>query len=454
MEQAIVAARRWLALDPLHEPAHLRLIRLYALSAKRTAALQQVRACQRILQAELGVEPGPAIEKAYLEIQEGGRVPASTPSTTPQPEVRKHNLPSLPTPFVGRQQTLARLDAYLRDPTCRLVTLVGPGGIGKTRLAIEAAGRQIDAFDGVFFVALDSLHSPQAVLPAIAGALGLAPGQDQELQPQLLAYLRHKRVLLVLDNFEHLLSGAGILARVLEEAPGTQILATSRTRLNLQGEQLFAVEGMAYPDSPPDPVPALGKGLDGGMAPYSAVQLFLASARRAEPGFALTPDNLGDIVAICRLVDGLPLGILLASAWVPVLSPGQIAAEIRQGLGFLETDLRDLPERHRSLGAVFRHSWDLLTTHEQEVLEALSVFQGGFDRPAAGRVAGASLRDLKRLVDSSLLQRCAAGRYDMHPLLQRYAAGRLRQASGESRELAPGGPTDAAQVAGERHFAY
>jgi predicted ATPase len=207
---------------------------------------------------------------------------------------------------------------------------------------------------------------------------------------------------------------------LLHTAPGLKILATTRVRLNVQGEQIFQLAAMDLPD--------LDTAAD--AASYSAVKLFLQSARRVRPCFELDTDSLGHIARICRLVGGMPLGILLAAAWAGMLTPAEIAEEIGQSLDFLKTDLRDLPERQRSLRAVFDHSWKLLTEREREVFRGLSVFRGGFTREAAQQVTGASLRELRGLVDKSLLQRAPTGRYEVHDLLRQYAAERLVQ-SGE-----------------------
>jgi predicted ATPase/DNA-binding SARP family transcriptional activator len=431
-EPAIAHARRWVVLDPLHEPAHRSLMHLYASSGQRAAALRQYAECKRVLQEEVGALPEKATTLLCQAIREGRELPPlrePTPGVAPAPAAVRHNLPLQLTPFVGREAILAEIAHRLQNPACRLLTLVGPGGSGKTRLALEAAAARLDDFPhGVYFVSLAPLESIEAIVPTVAKALGLsfyaqapAPPQSQPRQ-QLLDYLRLKTMLLIMDNFEHLLEGLDLVLQILQAAPKVKMVVTSRARLNLQGEHLFPVPGMALPEwEAPDDA---GATLDD-AAQYSAVELFLQSARRAQPGFALANDNVADVIRICRLVEGMPLGILLAAAWVAVLSPAEVASEIGHSLDFLEAELRDLPQRQRSMRAVFDRSWRLLTEREREVFQRLSVFRGGFTQRAATQVAGAQLRELRSLVGKSLLQRDPQGRYSVHELLRQYAAQRL-----------------------------
>jgi predicted ATPase/tRNA A-37 threonylcarbamoyl transferase component Bud32 len=357
-----------------------------------------------------------------------------------------HNLPAQATPFIGREAELAELKDRLQDPACRLLTLIGPGGSGKTRLALEAAAAQVDNFvHGVYFVRLAPLESPDTIVATVAEALNFTFYEGSTPQQQLLDYLRQKTMLLVMDNFEHLLSplppppggairggaspepgrrdSVGLLTDILKTAPDVRILATSRAKLNVQGEQLLPIAGMEFPDweTPEDAAPAKD------VAQYSGVKLFLQSAHRVRPDFELTVDNLADVIQICRLVQGMPLGIELAAAWMEMLSPVEIAVEISQSLDFLETDLHDVPARQRSMRAVFDHSWNLLTERERAVFQGLSVFRGGFTVQAAQEVTGASLRGLMALVNKSLLHRASTGRYEVHELLRQYGAEKLDQ---------------------------
>ncbi len=334
----------------------------------------------------------------------------------PTPPRLFSNLPTPPTPLIGREHELVALARLLRDPQCRLLTIVGPGGIGKTRLAIEAASAQGEAFsDGVFFASLVGTSSTGSMVPAIAKAVGFSFSGPAGLRTQLVNYLRGKQMLLLLDNLEHLLDDAELLAQVLECAPGPVLLVTSRERLDLRGEWVFEVQGL--------PVPAHDQ--VEGLESYSAVELFMQSARRAWLGFELSGEERPNLVRICQLVEGMPLGIELAAAWVRVLSCREIAQEIERNLDFLSASARDVPERHRSIRAVFDQSWHLLSAEGQQVLRRLSVFRGGFGREAAERVAGATLTLLSAMVAKSLVRRSSVGRYDLHELIRQYARERL-----------------------------
>jgi predicted ATPase len=432
-QRALRYAWRQVELDPWREKAQRQLMRLLASSGQRSAALAQYETCRRLLAEELGVEPAAGTTQLYQAIKEGRELPPSEERirapVPPPAAVVRHNLPLQLTPFVGREAMLAEIADRLQHPDCRLLTLVGPGGSGKTRLALEAAAARLDDFDhGVYFVSLAPLESVEAIVPTVAMALGLsfyaqAPGHPQSQQrQQLLAYLRHKTMLLIMDNFEHLLEGLDLVLEILQTAPKAKVVVTSRARLNLQGEHLLPVPGLDLPEW--EAREDAGATLED-VRQYSGVELFLQSARRAQPGLALTDENVADVIRVCGLVQGMPLGILLAAAWVALLSPAEIASEIGQSLDFLEAELRDLPQRQRSMRAVFDRSWRLLSEREREVFQRLSVFRGGFTRQAASQVAGASLRELRALVGKSLLQRDPQGRYTVHELLRQYAAERL-----------------------------
>jgi len=412
LERACEVARRRVELEPWQEEAHRRLMRLLALRGQRSAALAQYEACRRTLRDELGVEPAEETRALYQRIRDGAQLPAP-------PRGPPHNLPTSLIPFVGRERLLAEIRSRLQDPTCRLLSLVGPGGSGKTRLALETAARQLHRFGhGAFFVSLAPLQSADGIVPTMAQALDvpLATGAEADPQRQLLDYLRDKDLLLVFDNFEHLLEGVGLVAHILRRAPDVKVIATSRARLNARGEHLMSVPGMDVP--PLDAQEALSQ--------YSAVQLFLESGRRARADFEPTAEELGQVARICQLVEGMPLAILIAASWVSLLTPGEIATQIStRSLDFLKTEWRDVPARQRSMRAVFDHSWSLLTEREREVVAGMSVLRGGFLHEAAQEVAGASLRELMSLADRSLLQRTASGRYELHELVRKYAEEKL-----------------------------
>ena len=444
-EPAIGYARRWLSLDALHEPVHRELMRLYAQAGQRAAALRQYRECARVLEEELGVRPEEETTRLYQAIREKRELPTvPAPAPAPMPK-RKHNLPAQPTPFIGREGMLAEVKERLQDPDCRLLTLVGPGGSGKTRLAIATGAALLPTYEhGVFFISLAPLQSVESIEPTVASALGISLAGTDEPRQQLLRYLREKDLLLILDNFEHLIpptrgdrGGEDVVTDILKTALNVKTLVTSRARLRVQGERLYPVAGMNHPDSASISAVSVED-----VDQYSALKLFLSGARGMQPGFELTTANVTDVAQICYVVDGMPLGILLAAAWVEILSPGEIADEIGKSIDFLETDLTDLPARQRSMRAVFDHSWNLLTERQQEVCAGLSVFRGGFARTAARRVTGASLRELKGLLDRSLVQRATTGRYEMHELLRQYAADKLDASTATS------------EAARDRHCAY
>ena len=328
-----------------------------------------------------------------------------------------NTLPPQVTRFIGRKAELATLDRLLSDPAVRLVSIVGPGGIGKTRLAIESAAQQIRHLaHGVHFVSLAPLDSAGQLVQALTEAMKLSFSSDDDLKAHIFRYLKTKQMLLLMDNFEHLLAGARLLNEILEAAPGVTLLVTSREKLNLTTETVFNVAGLDHDDwqKPADTMS------------QDAAQLFVQSAQRTRPEFEIRQEDVKLVSEICRMVEGMPLAILLAAAWVDLLSPGEIAAEIGVSLDFLDTELRDLPARQRSLRAVFETSWDRLTQDERELFKKLSVFRGGLTREAARQVAGATLRELAGLVNKSFLRRDHdTGRYEVHELLRQYAEERL-----------------------------
>lgn len=417
-ERALGCAQRLLALDPWREEIHRDAIRLHLLNGERSAALEQFAQCRRVLADELGLEPEPETQALYEHIRDGHAHRAGALSL---PSARRHTLPSQPTPFVGREAELAEIGRMLDSGECRLLTLIGPGGIGKTRLALQAATERVDTFvDGVFFVPLAGLPTADMLGGTLATALELESGAAADLRAQLLHYLRDKELLLVLDNFEHLLDGTELLTDILHHAPEVTLLVTSRARLNLRAEWLFDVPGLPLPY-----VPSRDEPVHEATATNDAVQLFVQSARRVCTGFTLTIHNQASVVQICRLVAGMPLAIELAAALVRALSCMEIAQELERGSAFLTTTARDTPARHRSLRAVFEHSWQLLPGEEQRTLRRLAVFRGGFRREAAEELGGATLTELTSLIDTSLIRYNRVGRYDLHELVRQYAEAKL-----------------------------
>lgn len=326
------------------------------------------------------------------------------------------DFPPQPTPFVGRTKELADIGAYLANPVCRLLTIIGAGGSGKTRLAAESAQIAADSFpDGAFFVDLQPLTSSDLLVPTIARSLGISFYREVDPQTQLLNYLHERSLLLLLDNFEHLLDGTALVSALLV-AHGVKLLVTSREALDLQEEWLYPVTGMLTPPSIYSTT----------LEAYEAVQLFLYHARRMQPNFDLAQDREA-VIRICKVAEGLPLAIELAASWLKALTAGQIAEEMQHNFDFLTTTARNVEERHRSLRAAFDQSWKLLSETERLTFARLSVFRGGFDREAAERVTGASLALLVSLVEKSLLQTQSSGRFSVHELLRQYSEEHLEE---------------------------
>lgn len=308
------------------------------------------------------------------------------------------NLPFQATPFIGRGTEITETIRIFRYTACRLLTLLGPGGVGKTRLAIEIAARQAEAFtDGAIFVPLASVSTHNQIVSAIGDALSLSFSEHADSTAVLLNYLRGKEMLLVLDNFEHLLDGAEVVHDILRHTPQITVLVTSRARLDLQAEWLFDVEGLSYPTGN-------SSKYQGEMVEYSAVQLFVQRATQIQPGFTLSSATNSAIVRICQHVAGMPLAIELAAAGTRMHAIEEIEQQINVNLDVLSTTLRDVPPRHRSLRAVFDHSWNLLSEQEHNLLSRLAIFRGGCTVEAAEQVAGATLSSLLKLVDKSLVQ--------------------------------------------------
>ena len=403
---------RLLELEPWREAAHRQAMLLLAKSGRPAEALAQYEACCRALEVDLASRPSAETVALFEQIRAGeiGQQAGVLPHEPP------HNLPIQLTSFVGREDELATIAARLADPACRLLTVVGPGGIGKTRLALEAAHRQRWSFpDGVFLVGLNSVATPALIASTMASALKLTLSPQADPKVQLLEHLRDKVLLVVLDGLEHLLDGVELLLDVLRTAPAVNILCTSRERLNLQAEWLLPIDGLAVPESDdPDVI------LD-----FASVQLYTSRARQVQPRFALTQATGAPVARTCRLVEGMPLAIELACARVGEIGCDAVADMIAHGVDFLATSMSDVPARHRSVRAVFEQSWRLLSAADQRVFAQLSVFRGGLAADAAGEVALASAQNLSALTDCFLIRQSSDGRIEVHELLRQFAAEKL-----------------------------
>lgn len=437
-------ARRWVESDPLDERAYEHLITALALLGQRSTALRQYETCAETLRAELGVEPGESLRKLHAAIQAGELMPVvadsppvampatvvAPPDDAPIKVRRRHwpetNLPRQTTAFVGRTQEISTIKQLLLDTVdCQLLTLVAPGGMGKTRLALKAAEECVDAFqDGIHFVSLEGIDDVDGLHMALAGALRLSLQNGQDAGHALIESLRSAALLLVLDNCEALAGSVAWLAALTAEAPEVKILATARERLHLQNEWVFDVEGLRCPDLAPAGIGETVRKLANSWQEYSALRLFAERAQRSRLNLQLD-GQVDAVLRIALLTEGSPLALELAAAWVRSMPPRAIADELEQSLALLRNQMHDRVPRHASLHVVFEQSWAFLTPDEQRTLAALSVFRGTFTRSAATTVVGATQSQLAMLVDRALLRQMADGRYALHGQIREFAVEKL-----------------------------
>jgi predicted ATPase/DNA-binding SARP family transcriptional activator len=447
--QALQSSRRRVDLEPWLEEAHYQVIRLLARTGQRSAALAQYEQCRRMLADELGVTPS---EETAALVEQIKTVQDSEESRSframldfanrrllPKPQevhpvTPRYNLPLPPTPLLGRDHELQTIGRLFHQEGARLVTLTGTGGVGKTRLAMQAARDLLDAYPaGVYFVALAAIREPALVIAAIAETLDVREIGGRPLLERVQAHLRAAAALLLLDNFEHVAAAAPVVSELLAACPSLHVLCTSREALHLRGEYEVVV--------PPLPVPANPSQVDhAGLAAFAAVELFRQRAVAVKHGFVLDADSAPAVVQLCARLDGLPLAIELAAARLKLLSPQalvqRLAGAASSSLRFLRADTRDAPSRHRSLWDTIAWSYELLSTDEQSLFRRMAVFVGGCTLAAAANVctddADADLLDqLSSLLDKNLIHQDEQGdgelRFRMLETLREFGLEQLKE---------------------------
>ncbi|MCW5610123.1 MAG: tetratricopeptide repeat protein [Rubrivivax sp.] len=424
-------ARHMLEVDPLDETAlAARLQALLALGQPGAARGLYEHYRERLAEVH-GIEPARHLRELRAACDDGARTVG--PAAAAQPAMPDPSGASAALePFVGRRVELTALDELLADPQVRLLTLLGPGGIGKSRLAREWLARRPSGLGAAWWVDLQDLHAAAAVLARIAQQVGVPPGAGEDPVEGIVARLSTAPALLVLDNAEHLRDVLALpLALLLARVPALRLFATSRIRLGLDGERVWPLAGLPVPDA---------DSRDADAAPaFDAVRLFAARARRAQPDFA-PEGHLAAVIDIVEAAGGMPLAIEIAASWIRLLPPTEIARGLRESIDLLEHEPHQGGElarpEHRSVRAVLERGWQLLAPDERAALAALAVFEGGFTRAAARAVGEVPLPLLSSLVDAGIVERDDAGRFRLHPLVAAFAAERLREDPARADQLA------------------
>lgn len=412
--EAKATAQRQIALQPYQELGHRQLMLALAQAHDVAGALAHYEKCKTLFEQELGAPPSAETQRLYQRL------------SAQQPVQRR--LPTMLTPFFGRLSESQHLCDLLQNPANHLVTLIGPGGMGKTRLALHVGEQVGGAFaDGVCFVPLAGVKSERTdgVLKAIVAALNLQLYGGEATATQLHNYLQSRELLLILDNFEHVIEQADVVLHILQAAPRVTILCTSRERLGFAAELPYQLQGLRIPT-----------GTEADPAAFDCVRLFIERAERARFAFTLNEENLAHVIALCNFVGGSPLGIELTTAALRLYSLSALVERLHEAHEWLATRQRDVPARHRSMRVVFEESWRLLTRREQRTLAQLSVFRGTFSAEAACTITTATRGLLVDLMEKSLLEQDDKRRFALHELVREFAAEKLTDLDHIQREYA------------------
>lgn len=437
--EAPALLRRLVEADGLDEEPVRAYMHVMTRLGRPADALRAYRDLAVRLQRELDLEPSSETIQAYERAREaaealpaaGSEGPAEnvsiSPSTSREAAPGPTRPPTPSTSFVGREAELGDVTTMLRDPGCRVLSLTGPGGIGKTRLALATAGALEAEFEnGVVFVRLESLTDPAEVGPAVANALGLGQSSRPDRMDEVESELKGSEVLLVLDNFEHVLDAARLLPRLLAAGPGVKMVVTTRERVGIEAEWVYPVDGLDYPE---------GEVTADQLAGFESARLLLERARRVRPGFVFTDSDMPALMKLFELTAGLPLAIELAAVWLRAVPLTTLVEELDRDPGALLIADSDKTQRHSSVRAVFEQSWTRLTTVEQRVMRRLAAFVDAFTAEAATFVADANRGVLGALVDKSLLRLGADGRYTRHPLVKSFTREKLAADTAEQEEV-------------------
>jgi predicted ATPase len=428
---AVPYAQRLVALDPFHEEAHRKLMQLYVLNGQQSAAIQQYRSLEKLLRKELNLDPQPETRELYKRIRKGELKPVADKNSTLRLEKAKpkHNLPLHLTSFVGREREQQEIANLITNN--RLVTLIGAGGIGKTRLAVQAGQSLLKEYpDGVWFVPFESLGEEDLVPQTVASFLGIPEVPDENLVETLVKQLQNQTLLLILDNCEHLLEACAQLAEtLLKNCLGLKLLATSRDLLRLEGEAVYHVPPLTIPES------GQARSVEE-ITSSESVQLFAQRARLILSDFEVTGTNIAALVQICNRLDGIPLAIELAAAHVDIFMPEEILNRLNRSFDLLASSTRSSLPRHQTMYASIEWGWNLLTEAERMFLRQLSVFPGGWTLQAAqGIGVKDSLERTRALWKKSFVvvhrQAGYETRYGFHEVVRSFAQEKLIEAGEE-----------------------